>query len=92
MKARAQDSAVMEDRGTASGHLEVLSIMVRIYEYPWLEGRGPICPDGREKIFLLEQESLEQEISHESELYSADTETGFRPDAHVPGQPRPHKP
>ena len=41
MKARAQDSAEMEDRGMASGHLEVLSIMVRIYEYPWLEGRGP---------------------------------------------------
>ena len=41
MKAREQDSAVMEDSGTASGHLEVLSIMVRIYEYPWLEGRGP---------------------------------------------------
>ena len=41
MKAREQDSAVMEDSGTASGHLEVLLIMVRIYEYPWLEGRGP---------------------------------------------------
>ena len=41
MKAREQDSAVMEDSGTVSGHLEVLSIMVRIYEYPWLEGRGP---------------------------------------------------
>ena len=41
MKAREQDSVVMEDSETASGHLEVLSIMVRIYEYPWLEGRGP---------------------------------------------------
>ena len=41
MKACAQDSAVMEDRGMAYGHLEVLSIMVGIYEYPWLEGRGP---------------------------------------------------
>ena len=41
MKAHAQDSTVMEDRGLASGHLKVLSIMVRIYEYPWLEERGP---------------------------------------------------
>ena len=30
MKALAQTSAVMEDRGTASIHLEVLSIMVRM--------------------------------------------------------------
>ena len=30
MKSLAQASAVMEDRGTASGHLEVLSIMVRM--------------------------------------------------------------
>ena len=29
IKARAQDSVVMEDKGTASGHLEVLSIIVR---------------------------------------------------------------
>ena len=29
MKALAQASAMMEDRGTGSGHLEVLSIMVR---------------------------------------------------------------
>ena len=41
MKACAQDSAEIEDRGMTSGHLEVLSIIVRIYEYPWLEGRGP---------------------------------------------------
>ena len=30
IKALAQDSTVMEDKGTASGHLEVLSIMVRM--------------------------------------------------------------
>ena len=41
MKVHEQDSAMMEDSGTASSHLEVLSIIVRIYEYPWLEGRGP---------------------------------------------------
>ena len=29
MKALAQASAVMEERGTTSGHLEVLSIIVR---------------------------------------------------------------
>ena len=40
---------------------------------PGLKVEDQLCPDGREKIFLLEQESLEQEISHESELYSADT-------------------
>ena len=40
MKAREQDSAVMEDSGTASGRLKVLSIMVRIYKYPGLDGRG----------------------------------------------------
>ena len=30
INALAQDSDVMEDSGTASGHLEVLSIIVRI--------------------------------------------------------------
>jgi len=34
IKARTQDSAEMEDKGTASGHLVVLSIMVRRYEKP----------------------------------------------------------
>ena len=29
IKTQAQDSEVMEDSGTASGHLEVLSIIVR---------------------------------------------------------------
>ena len=29
MKARTQASGVIEERGTASGHLEVLSIIVR---------------------------------------------------------------
>ena len=29
IKAQAQDSVVMEDKGTASGHLEVLLIIVR---------------------------------------------------------------
>jgi hypothetical protein len=41
IKARAQDSAEMEDKGTASGHLVVLSIMVKRYVKPWLDGRGP---------------------------------------------------
>ena len=30
IKAWAQDSAVMEDKGTASGHFKVLLIMVRM--------------------------------------------------------------
>ena len=29
IKAQVQDSEVMEDSGTASGHLEILSIIVR---------------------------------------------------------------
>jgi len=41
MKARTQDSAVIEDKGTTSGHLVLLSIMVSKYEYPLLAGRGP---------------------------------------------------
>ena len=32
--ACAQTTAVIEDRGTTSGHLEVLSIMVRTYVNP----------------------------------------------------------
>ena len=57
MRARAQDSAVMEDRGM---------------NIPGLKEEDRLCPDGRGKIFSLEQESWEQEISCESELYSAD--------------------
>ena len=40
---------------------------------PGLKAEDQLNPDGREKIFLLRQESWEQEISRVSELYSADT-------------------
>ena len=41
IKTLAQVSAVMEDGGMASGHLEVLSIIVSRELYPWLAGSGP---------------------------------------------------
>ena len=41
IKAPAQDSAEMEDKGTPSSHLLVLSIMVKRNVKPCLDGRGP---------------------------------------------------
>ena len=40
---------------------------------PGWKAEDPLNPDGREKIFLLEQEFWEQEISRVSELYSVGT-------------------
>ena len=39
-KALTKNSAVLELNGATSGQLVVLSIMVRRYRKPWLEGRG----------------------------------------------------
>jgi hypothetical protein len=40
-KADAQAVAVVVDSGSASGHLEQRSIIVRLWDKPFEEGRGP---------------------------------------------------
>ena len=81
MKAREQDSAVMEDNGTASGHLEVLSIMVRIYEYPWLEGRG----------LTMSRWTWNRNPGNKRFHVGLNLTTLLTPEADVLGQPGPHK-
>ena len=72
IKAQAQALKVMEERGTASSHLEVLSIIFRRYLNP-RRAMAPPDPDAFGKIVTLEQESLERRISHGTGSYSADT-------------------
>ena len=81
MKALAQASAVMEERGTASCHREVLSITSR-------RARVPLDPDGIEKIFCQEQGSSGRKISSLSRLSHTNLEDKSLREACAPGWER----
>jgi hypothetical protein len=49
----AQEEEEMEERGAASFQRVVLSIMVRMLDWPWGDG-GQKCPHGRGKNNVLE--------------------------------------
>ena len=71
MKALAQDSVVMVEWGTASSHLEVLSIMVRSSRIPDRRAEVQLGPGAREKTYSWELEYLDLESAHASEPCSA---------------------
>ena len=73
INARAEALEVMENSGTASGHLEDLSIIVKSNCTPGRKARAPPDPGGRERISYQGLEYWVLETSCETGSYSADS-------------------